>query len=82
MNHPTHHLTSSPSHPLFPGTDVPLACLFIHLQQGYTIPQFLQDFPAVSKEQVQDLLEWTGTAFKTPNLLAELIIGTADTEEE
>ena len=61
---PSHSLTPSPAQPLFPGTDVPLACLFIHLEHGYTIEQFLQDFPSVNQEQVQQVLEHTIELFK------------------
>jgi len=54
--------------PLFPNTDIPLACLFIHLEHGYTISQFLQDFPSVSEEQVQGLFELAIEIFKKPDV--------------
>ena len=50
--------------PCFPNTDVPLACLFIHLEKGYSLDQFLQDFPSVSETQVHKLLGWTIDFFK------------------
>lgn len=68
--------------PLFSNTDVPLACLFIHLEHGYTIQQFLKDFPSVSKEEIKTLLEWMITVFKAPNLLAQVIVDLSDREEE
>jgi uncharacterized protein (DUF433 family) len=36
----------------FRGTRVPVAALFEHLDQGSTIDEFLEWFPAVSREQV------------------------------
>ncbi|MCB0630310.1 MAG: DUF433 domain-containing protein [Lewinella sp.] len=66
----------------FSNTDVPMACLFIHIDQGYSLTQFLQDFPSVSEEEVRELLEWTIAVFKSPNLIAEVIIDQCDREEE
>lgn len=43
-------------YPCFPDSDVPIACFFIHLEQGYTMAQFLQDFPTIEEQQVLDLL--------------------------
>ena len=43
--------------PCFTGTRVPARSLFDHLEQGYTIDEFLADFPTVSREQVMMALE-------------------------
>lgn len=71
---------NSISYPCFPHTNVPLACLFIHLLQGYTLLQFLQDFPTVTEEQVDLALEIASELFKAPEM-AEVFIQRA-TEEE
>lgn len=76
------NMDQSTKHPCFPNTDVPMACLFIHFDHGYSLAQFLQDFPSVSEAEVSELLEWTIMVFKTPNLLAEVIIDQCDREDE
>ncbi len=43
--------------PCFIGTRVPARSLFEHLEAGYTIDYFLQQFPSVKREQVVALLE-------------------------
>ena len=43
--------------PCFSGTRVPVSSLFDHLQRDYTIEQFLDDFPTVTREQVDAVLE-------------------------
>jgi uncharacterized protein (DUF433 family) len=43
--------------PCFTGTRVPVSSLFDHLQRGYTVEQFIEDFPTVAKEQVDAVLE-------------------------
>lgn len=42
--------------PCFAGTRVPVASLFDHLRTGYTIDGFIEQFPSVRKEQVEELL--------------------------
>lgn len=42
--------------PVFNGTRVPVKNLFDCLEQGYTVEEFLEDFPSVSLEQVHQLL--------------------------
>jgi uncharacterized protein (DUF433 family) len=41
----------------FAGTRVTVQTLFDHLEAGYTIDGFLQQFPTVRREQVVQLLE-------------------------
>ena len=43
--------------PCFTGTRVPVASLFDHLEGGYTVDDFLSQFPSVRREQVTALLE-------------------------
>ncbi len=43
--------------PVFAGTRVPLRNLFDYLKGGYTVPDFLDDFPGVSREQVIAVLD-------------------------
>jgi len=43
--------------PCFAGTRVAVRTLFDHLETGYTIEQFLAQFPTVRREQVVRLLE-------------------------
>lgn len=42
---------------VFAGTRVPVKGLFDHLEAGETIEDFLEGFPAVSREQVIAVLE-------------------------
>ena len=43
--------------PCFAGTRVAVQSLFDHLESGYTIDGFLQQFPTVRRDQVVGLLE-------------------------
>ncbi|MCW5924992.1 MAG: DUF433 domain-containing protein [Saprospiraceae bacterium] len=42
--------------PVFWGTRVPLKNLFDYLEEGETVEEFLQDFPSVTREQVERVL--------------------------
>ena len=42
--------------PVFLGTRVPVQTLFDYLMDGYSIDEFLENFPTVSREQVITLL--------------------------
>jgi uncharacterized protein (DUF433 family) len=42
--------------PCFTGTRVPVVSLFDYLEGGYTIDEFLEQFPRVTREQAQGLL--------------------------
>jgi len=46
--------------PVFRGTRVPVKSLFDHLSAGDSLETFLDDFPGVSREQVQAVLEVAG----------------------
>jgi uncharacterized protein (DUF433 family) len=43
--------------PCFSGTRVPVKTLFDHLQGGYTISYFLEDFPTVTRAQAEAVLQ-------------------------
>ena len=43
--------------PCFAGTRVAVQSLFDHLEAGYTVDGFIQQFPTVRREQVIELLE-------------------------
>ncbi len=45
--------------PVFAGTRVPVRTLFDYLAEGDTLEEFLDDFPAVSKEHAVKVLEKT-----------------------
>ncbi len=42
--------------PVFVGTRVPIKTLLDYLQQGYSLDEFLDDFPTVTRQQAQELL--------------------------
>jgi uncharacterized protein (DUF433 family) len=43
--------------PVFHGTRVPIQNLFYCIEEGLTIDQFLEQFPTVTREQVNGVLE-------------------------
>jgi uncharacterized protein (DUF433 family) len=43
--------------PVFSGTRVPVKTLFDYLEEGDTLDEFLQDFPAVSRGHAVKVLE-------------------------
>ena len=43
--------------PVFAGTRVPVQTLFDYLEEGDTLDDFLDDFPAVSREHAVKVLE-------------------------
>ena len=43
--------------PVFAGTRVPVKTLFDYLEEGDTLNEFLEDFPAVSREHAVKVLE-------------------------
>ena len=52
--------------PCFDGTRVPVQVLFDHLETNYSIEQFLEEFPSVTREQVMAFLrEAAATAERT-----------------
>jgi uncharacterized protein (DUF433 family) len=43
--------------PVFKGTRVPIETLFLHLEKGISLDEFLDDFPTVTREQAVAILE-------------------------
>jgi uncharacterized protein (DUF433 family) len=43
--------------PVFKGTRVPVRTLFEYLERGYTLEEFLECFPSVTKDMACRLLE-------------------------
>lgn len=54
--------------PVFKGTRVPIESLFLHLQKGISIDEFLEDFPTVKKEQAVKILEDAEKIFSSKNI--------------
>ncbi len=48
--------------PVFRGTRVPVRALLDYLASGGTLSQFLDDYPSVSREQAQAVLELASEA--------------------
>jgi len=53
--------------PVFKGTRVPVQSLFFHLEQGVGLHEFLEDFPGVSREQAEAVLESAALLFQSSN---------------
>ncbi len=43
--------------PVFMGTRVPIKNLFDYLEEGESISEFLEDFPTVTREQVERIIK-------------------------
>jgi uncharacterized protein (DUF433 family) len=54
--------------PVFKGTRVPVSSLFAHLEQGYSVDGFIEEFPSVPKEQAYQLLKMLNRLFLSDNL--------------
>ena len=52
--------------PVFVGTRVPVQGLFVHLEAGESIDDFLEGFPSVRRDQVIAILEATRKEFLQP----------------
>ncbi len=54
--------------PVFKGTRVPVESLFLHLEKGISLDEFLSDFPSVSREQAMAVLEIAGKLLTSKNI--------------
>ncbi len=54
----------------FRGTRVQVASLFEHLDRGSTTNEYLEWFPAVSPEQVHEVLRFAKTSLDQPTAVA------------
>ncbi len=57
--------------PVFKGTRVPVESLFWHLEKGITLNSFLEDFPSVSKDQAEAVIEWSAKHFALPAIIED-----------
>jgi uncharacterized protein (DUF433 family) len=56
--------------PVFAGTRVPVLSLFLHLEKGISIDDFLIDFPSVKKEQCFAAIELAGKLMGSQKFLS------------
>ena len=67
---PTPLITASPDRlggtPVFAGTRVPVQTLIDYLEGGHPLDQFLEEFPAVSREHAVAVLELAKRALLAP----------------
>lgn len=62
--------------PVFKGSRVPVQSLFWHLEKGYTIDAFIEDFLSVMRGQAEAVIEWTAKHFEIPSIVNdETVIG-------
>ncbi|MES2331747.1 MAG: DUF433 domain-containing protein [Bacteroidota bacterium] len=62
--------------PVFKGSRVPVQSLFWHLEKGYDLDSFLEDFPSVARNQAEAVIEWTALHFALPEIIHdETLIG-------
>jgi len=54
--------------PVFKGTRVPVESLFLHMEKGVPLDEFLQDFPTVKKEQAIAIIEIAGKILTSRNI--------------
>jgi uncharacterized protein (DUF433 family) len=52
--------------PVFKGTRVPVKTLFEYLERNYTLDEFLECFPSVTREHACRVLEESESALLTP----------------
>ena len=52
--------------PVFTGTRVPVKTLFDYLEDNYSLDEFLECFPSVSREMTQRLLKESKAALLEP----------------
>lgn len=54
--------------PVFKGTRVPVETLFLHLERGIPLDDFLLDFPSVSKDQAIAVIEIASKILTSKNI--------------
>jgi uncharacterized protein (DUF433 family) len=54
--------------PVFKGTRVPVETLFLHLEKGIPLDEFLQDFPTVSRAQAIAVIEIASKILTSKNI--------------
>lgn len=53
---------------VFAGTRVPVETLFLHLEKGVSLNEFLEDFPSVTRHQAVATLELAEKLFASSNI--------------
>ena len=53
---------------VFKGTRVPIETLFDHLESGFSLDLFLEDFPSVSRDQAIGTLEIANKLLNSKNI--------------
>ncbi|MEO5601609.1 MAG: DUF433 domain-containing protein [Cyclobacteriaceae bacterium] len=54
--------------PVFKGTRVPVETLFLHLEKGISLEEFLQDFTTVTKDQAIAVIEIASKILASMNI--------------
>ncbi len=54
--------------PVFKGTRVPVETLFLHLEKGVSLDEFLQDFPSVTEDQATAVIEIASKILTSKNI--------------
>lgn len=57
--------------PLFHGTDVPVKAFFEYLEAEKSVQKFLNDYPAVNRKDVIELLQMAKQAMTNEKMLSE-----------
>ena len=55
--------------PVFAGTRVPVESLFDYLKRGRSIDYFLEQFPTVNREQIEELLDDAKAKTLSPRMI-------------
>ena len=58
--------------PLFDGTDVPIKAFFEYLEAEKSVQKFLNDYPALNRKDVIELLQMAKRAMTSERVLREL----------
>jgi uncharacterized protein (DUF433 family) len=58
--------------PLFHGTDVPVKAFFEYLEAEKSVDKFLNDYPAVNKKDVIEILQMAKLALTNENILKQI----------
>jgi len=61
---------------LFEGTDVPVKTFFEYLEDEKSVQQFLSDYPAVNRKQVNEILQMAKHAVTDEKILREIFQST------
>ena len=61
--------------PLFHGTDVPVKAFFEYLEAEKSVAKFLNDYPAVNKKDVIEILQMAKLALTDEGILKRIFSG-------